>query len=147
MLGASFRQGTEGLTERKRRSCEPSWAVCNCGHSYGEFGANQSHGGGEEVIKTLKDLQFVTFCHFLADLLQEIATLSQTLQKTDLILPSAVAAVEGCLETMLETLITPYLEKQTPGAHTTTFQGIDLRRESESLMDNLRQQIEHASYV
>ncbi|CAM4603447.1 unnamed protein product [Leuciscus chuanchicus] len=57
-------------------------------------------GRGKKVFKTLKDLQFVAFCHFLADVLQEIATLSQTLQKADLILPSAVAAVESCLTSL-----------------------------------------------
>lgn len=113
-------------------------------------------GRGKKVFNTLKYLQFVAFCHFLAHVLQVIATLSQTLQKADLILPSAVAAVESCLTSldymktnplpdgMLKTFITQCLEKQTPGAHITTFQCIDLRGERESLMDNLRQQMKHA---
>ncbi len=45
---------------------------------------------------------------------------------------------------VLETFIIQCLEKQTPGAHTTTFKGIELRGERESLMDNLRQQMKHA---
>ncbi|CAM4577480.1 unnamed protein product [Leuciscus chuanchicus] len=100
-------------------------------------------GGGKKVVKTMTDLQFVVFWNFLTDVLEKIATLSQTLQKADLILPSAVAAVESCLtgldymKTYLETFIIQSLEKQTPGAHTTTFQGIDLRGERDSLMDNL----------
>jgi len=48
------------------------------------------------------------------------------------------------MKTYLETFIIECLENQTPGAHSTTFQGIDLRRERESLMDNLWQQMEHA---
>ncbi len=33
-------------------------------------------GRGKKIFNTLKDLQFVAFCHVLADVLKEIATLS-----------------------------------------------------------------------
>lgn len=36
-------------------------------------------------------MNFCTFSHFLADVFQELATLSCILQKTDLILPQAVS--------------------------------------------------------
>ena len=38
-------------------------------------------GRGKEVSKTMKDLLFVAFCHFLSDVFQEVGALSLTLQK------------------------------------------------------------------
>jgi len=47
--------------------------------------------GGEQAVKTMTALQFVAFWNILTDVLDEIATSSQTLEKADL--ARAVAAV------------------------------------------------------
>ncbi len=46
---------------------------------------------------------FCVFCHFLCDLFEELATLSLTLQKNDLILPQATSALKKTV-TRLEAL-------------------------------------------
>ena len=99
--------------------------------SLGETSRNADVSGrGKKVSKTMKDLLFAAFCHFLADVFQEMSRLSLTLQAEDLILPSAIDAVESCLTSlelmktdpfpdgMLEIFIKQCLEKQTCGVNT-----------------------------
>ena len=107
-------------------------------------------GRGKKVSKTMKDLLFVAFCHFLSDVFQEVGALSLTLQKPELVLPCAVSAVDSCLTSldymktepmpngMLEKFINECLEKQTPGVRTTSFQTLELKGNRDSLMAELR---------
>lgn len=52
----------------------------------------------------MKDLNFVAFSHFIADMFQIISELSKTLQRNDLILQQAVTAVRGTVD-QLENLL------------------------------------------
>lgn len=51
-------------------------------------------GRGRKVSRDMRDLRFVVFSHFLADLLGELAKLSLQLQKSDLTLPAAINTVD-----------------------------------------------------
>ena len=117
----------------------------------GETSRNANVSGrGKTVSKTIKDLLFVAFCHFLSDVFQEVGALSLTLQKPELVLPCAVSAVDSCLTSldsmktepmpdgMLEKFINECLEKQTPGVRTTSFQTLELKGNTDSLMAELR---------
>ena len=107
-------------------------------------------GRGRKVSTTMKDLIFVAFCHFLTDIFQEMAKLSLTLQTEELILPSAINAVESCMTSMelmktdpfpdgmLSTFITKCLDQQTAGARLTVFQTMDLKGDRQTLIEKLK---------
>ncbi|XP_067668254.1 zinc finger protein 862-like [Haliotis asinina] len=57
-------------------------------------------GRGKKIHKQMKDLVFTGFCHFMSDLFGEVALLSLKLQSSTLILPTAVASIQDCLETI-----------------------------------------------
>ena len=126
-------------------------AVATHMENLGETSRNADVSGrGKKVSKTMKDLLFVAFCHFLSDVFQEVGALSLTLQKPELVLPCAVSAVDSCLTSldymktepmpdgMLEKFINECLEKQTPGVRTTSFQTLELKGNRDSLMAELR---------
>ena len=55
----------------------------------------------------MKSLNFVSFCHFIADMFQVLSELSKTLQKNDLILPMAITAVKRTVEQVENLLVRP----------------------------------------
>ena len=115
-------------------------------------------GRGKKVSDTMKDLKFAAFCHFLADVFQEISKLSLLLQSKDLILPCAIDGVESCFTSLdamktdpfpdglLETFITQCLEKQTHGVHT-SFQGLEMKGDRNSVVENLKPHMKNVCEV
>ena len=57
-------------------------------------------GRAKKVAKQMVQLPFVAFCHFLADLFEQVANLSLEFQKEDLMLPSAVNSLDDCVATL-----------------------------------------------
>ena len=55
----------------------------------------------------MKKLDFVAFCHFIADMFQIISELSKSLQKNDLIMPMAISAVRRALDQVENLLVRP----------------------------------------
>lgn len=59
----------------------------------------------------MKKLDFVAFCHFIADMFQIISELSKSLhrslQKNDLILPMAITAVKRTMDQLENLLVRP----------------------------------------
>lgn len=55
----------------------------------------------------MKKLDFVAFCHFIADKFQIISELSKSLQKNDLILPMAITAVKRTMDQLENLLVRP----------------------------------------
>lgn len=55
----------------------------------------------------MKKVDFVAFCHFIADMFQIISELSKSLQKNDLILPMAISAVRRALDQLENLLVRP----------------------------------------
>lgn len=55
----------------------------------------------------MKILNFVSFCHFIADMFQVLSELRKTLQKNDLILPMAITAVKRTVEQVENLLVRP----------------------------------------
>lgn len=109
-------------------------------------------GRGRKVHKQMKDLVFAGFCHFMADLFGEVALLSLKLQTKTLILPTATAAIEDCLDTiesMKETNIPGGLyekfnlcidEQDAP----LKFQGIEMTGSVESAKEKLANHVSTA---
>ena len=60
-----------------------------------------------QLVKTMKKLDFVAFCHFIADMFQIISELSKILQKNDLILPMAITAVRRTVDQVENLLVRP----------------------------------------
>ena len=55
----------------------------------------------------MKKVDFVAFCHFIADMFQIISELSKSLQKNDLILPMAITAVRRTMDELENLLVWP----------------------------------------
>ena len=55
----------------------------------------------------MKKVDFVAFCHFIADMFQIISELSKSLQKNDLIMPMAISAVRRALDQVENLLVRP----------------------------------------
>ena len=55
----------------------------------------------------MKKVDFVAFCHFIADMFQIISELSKSLQKNDLILPMAITAVRRTVDQLENLLVRP----------------------------------------
>ena len=55
-------------------------------------------GRAVNVARTMKDVNFVVFCHFLADVFQILSKMSIHFQRNDLILPSALAIIRETTE-------------------------------------------------
>ena len=55
----------------------------------------------------MKSLNFVSFCHLIADMFQVLSELSKTLQKNDLILPMAITAMKRTVEQVENLLVRP----------------------------------------
>lgn len=53
-----------------------------------------------QIVKEMQEVTFCAFSHFLADLFNELASLSCILQKNDLILPQAISAVRKTVMTL-----------------------------------------------
>ena len=60
-----------------------------------------------QLVKTMKKVDFVAFCHFIADMFQIISELSKSLQKNDLILPMAITAVRRTVDQVENLLVRP----------------------------------------
>ena len=52
------------------------------------------------VVKEMKSIKFMVFCHFLTDIFEQLASLSLEFQRDDLILPSAITALNDCMATL-----------------------------------------------
>lgn len=55
----------------------------------------------------MKKVDFVAFCHFIADMFQIISELSKSLQKNYLILPMAITAVRRTVDQLENLLVRP----------------------------------------
>ena len=60
-----------------------------------------------QLVKTMKKVDFVAFCHFITDMFQIISELSKSLQKNDLILPMAITAVRRTVDQIENLLVRP----------------------------------------
>ncbi|XP_016101603.1 zinc finger protein 862-like [Sinocyclocheilus grahami] len=65
--------------------------------------SSEVQGRAKKIKMKMESTLFCVFCHFLCDLFEELATLSLTLQKNDLILPQATSELKKTV-TRLEAL-------------------------------------------
>ena len=52
------------------------------------------------VVKEMKSIKFLVFCHFLTDIFEQLASLSLEFQHDDSILSSAITALNDCMATL-----------------------------------------------
>lgn len=105
-------------------------------------------GRARKLSKDMKNLKFIAFSHFLADFFSEVSKLSLQLQTDDLILSSAISAVEDCLDALKLMKTKPLdgglLEKfQTKclGNNPVKFQGLALcSNDNNDVLDVLKRQ-------
>ena len=73
-------------------------------------------GRAKFIIKAMKTVSFVCFCHFLADLFEVLSKLSVQFQRNELILPCAVSLLEETVSN-----ITLLCKRPVPGGRLHTF--------------------------